>query len=54
MTSVTFLLDGCLIVASIGILLNTLVQQPMESLSGLVLIAVGLPAYLIWKRRRDA
>jgi APA family basic amino acid/polyamine antiporter len=42
------------ILASVGILLNTLVQQPMESLSGLVLIAVGLPAYLLWKRRKDA
>lgn len=42
------------ILASVGILLNTLVQQPVESLSGLVLIAVGLPAYLLWKRRKDA
>jgi APA family basic amino acid/polyamine antiporter len=42
------------ILASVGILLNTLVQQPVESLSGLVLIAAGLPAYLLWKRRKDA
>ncbi len=41
------------ILASVGILLNTLLEKPVESLSGLGLIALGLPAYYFWKRRRD-
>jgi APA family basic amino acid/polyamine antiporter len=41
------------ILASVGILLNTLVEEPVESLSGLGLIAIGIPAYFFWKRRRN-
>ena len=40
------------ILASVGILLNTLLEKPVESLSGLGMIAIGLPAYYFWKRRR--
>ena len=40
------------ILASVGILLNTLLEKPVESLSGLGLIVIGLPAYYFWKRRR--
>ena len=40
------------ILASVGILLNTLLEKPVESLSGLGMIAIGLPAYTFWKRRR--
>ena len=40
------------ILASVGILINTLLEKPVESLSGLGLIAIGLPAYYFWKRRR--
>lgn len=41
------------ILASVGILLATLVEKPVESLSGLGLIAVGIPAYFFLKRRRN-
>lgn len=39
------------IIASAGILLNTLVAKPVESLSGIVLTALGIPAYFLWKRK---
>ncbi len=39
------------IIALSGILLNTLVRRPVESLSGLILIAVGVPAYYYWKKK---
>jgi APA family basic amino acid/polyamine antiporter len=34
------------------VLLNTLRSQPVESGIGLGILALGLPAYLYWKRRR--
>jgi len=34
------------------VLLNTLLEQPVESGCGLLILALGLPAYLYWKRRR--
>jgi APA family basic amino acid/polyamine antiporter len=40
------------IMASVGILINTLLEKPVESLSGLGMIAIGLPAYYFWKRRK--
>ncbi len=39
------------IIASAGILLNTLVAKPVESLSGIVLTALGIPVYFLWKRK---
>jgi len=39
------------IVASCGILLNTLMEKPVEAVAGLLLTALGIPAYLYWKRR---
>jgi basic amino acid/polyamine antiporter, APA family len=36
------------------VLVNTLVSQPVESGCGLVILAIGLPAYFYWKRRKDA
>jgi APA family basic amino acid/polyamine antiporter len=41
------------ILASVGILLATLVEKPVESLSGLGLIAIGIPSYFFLKRRRN-
>jgi APA family basic amino acid/polyamine antiporter len=38
------------ILASILLLVNTLVEKPAESLIGLALLAVGVPAYLWWRR----
>ena len=40
------------IIASTGILLNTLLEKPAEALAGLVLTAIGIPAYFYWKRRQ--
>ena len=37
--------------ASLVLMLNTLWERPVESLTGLGLLAVGLPAYAWWRRR---
>ena len=39
------------IIASTGILLNTLLEKPVEALAGLILTALGIPAYYYWKMR---
>ena len=39
------------ILASAGILLNTLLERPLESLAGVALTAAGIPVYLIWRKR---
>lgn len=36
------------------IVLNTLVERPVGSLWGLVLVALGVPAYLTWRRKAAA
>jgi basic amino acid/polyamine antiporter, APA family len=36
------------------LVVSRLVNQPGESLKGLVIIALGLPFYFYWKRRREA
>ncbi len=42
-----------LFVAGLGILVaNTLVEKPAESLIGVALVALGLPMYVYWRRRR--
>ena len=40
------------ILASGVLVLNTLVEKPTESLIGLLLVLLGLPAYAWWRRRR--
>jgi len=40
------------IIASSGILLNTLLEKPVEALAGILLTALGIPAYLYWKRQQ--
>ena len=47
-----FLSTG-IIAASGGILLNSLLADPAESLAGLGLLATGIPAYHFWRRRRN-
>jgi len=39
------------VLAALFISFNSLVQKPKESLFGLLIILLGLPAYLYWKRR---
>jgi APA family basic amino acid/polyamine antiporter len=38
------------IVASLILMVNTLVEKPRESLWGLLFVALGLPAYAWWRR----
>jgi APA family basic amino acid/polyamine antiporter len=38
------------ILASLLLVVNTLVEKPLESLLGLALVALGLPAYAHWTR----
>jgi APA family basic amino acid/polyamine antiporter len=38
------------ILAALYISVNTLITQPLNALAGLVIIAIGLPAYLYWRR----
>jgi hypothetical protein len=30
---------------------NTLVEKPLESFLGLLIVAMGIPAYLWWRRK---
>ena len=39
------------IAASLLLIGNTLVARPVESVAGLALVATGLPAYFLWRRR---
>jgi APA family basic amino acid/polyamine antiporter len=42
-----------LFVAGLGVLVfNTVVEKPAESVVGVVLVGLGLPAYTYWSRRR--
>jgi APA family basic amino acid/polyamine antiporter len=36
----------------IWIMINTLIEKPMESVFGLVLIIIGLPVYFYWHRKK--
>jgi APA family basic amino acid/polyamine antiporter len=42
------------IIALAGILVNTLIKKPVESLTGLALMAIGIPVYFMWKRRGES
>ena len=39
------------VLASTGLVLNTFLQRPAESLAGLLLIAAGIPAFYYWRAR---
>lgn len=39
------------IVATVGILINTLVEKPLESLAGVGITLIGVPVYYFWKRK---
>ena len=40
------------LVASVGMLANALVEQPVSTLIGFGLILAGVPVYYIWQHRR--
>ena len=42
------------ILSSLILVGNTLVERPLESALGLLFVALGVPAYLYWRRRRSA
>jgi APA family basic amino acid/polyamine antiporter len=42
------------VLAAAALLVNTLVEKPLESLLGLILVALGIPAYLWWRRKARA
>ncbi len=42
---------GLFVLFSLALAANTLLEKPKESLAGLVLLALGLPAYTLWRRR---
>jgi APA family basic amino acid/polyamine antiporter len=39
------------IIASLGILINTLLEKPVESIAGLGFVVIGIPVYYYWKRK---
>jgi APA family basic amino acid/polyamine antiporter len=39
------------VLAATALLVNTLVEKPLESLLGLLIVAMGIPAYLWWRRK---
>lgn len=39
------------VASSAAIAINTIVEKPKESVAGLGLLAIGLPAYFLWRRR---
>jgi APA family basic amino acid/polyamine antiporter len=45
------LVPAAFIAASLGLVANTLLERPVESMAGLGLVALGVPAYLFWRRR---
>jgi APA family basic amino acid/polyamine antiporter len=42
------------VLASAFLVVNTLVEKPVESLIGLAILALGIPAYLYWRRSAGA
>jgi basic amino acid/polyamine antiporter, APA family len=39
------------VLAALGIVISTLIGQPRRALAGLAMLALGLPAYFIWRSR---
>jgi APA family basic amino acid/polyamine antiporter len=47
-------LPAFFLLVALGFLLNTLLTKPVESIVGLGMVALGLPAFRAWERARDA
>jgi APA family basic amino acid/polyamine antiporter len=45
---------GAFVLGSLAVVCNTLMERPFESLAGLGLLALGLPAYFYWRRSAAA
>jgi APA family basic amino acid/polyamine antiporter len=41
------------IITSAGILINTIVEKPVESLAGLGFTLLGIPVFQLWKKRKE-
>jgi hypothetical protein len=39
------------VIASVTIVINRLISEPVDSAAGLGLVALGVPAYYLWARR---
>jgi APA family basic amino acid/polyamine antiporter len=39
------------ILASVGILVNTLIEKPVEALAGVLITLLGVPVYLFWRSK---
>ena len=48
------MLPALFVVASVGIVVNQVVNEPVESMTGLLLVASGLPVYFLWARKRTS
>lgn len=44
-------LPGLYLAALVVLMVNTLMERPIESVSGLALLALGIPVYTFWRRR---
>jgi APA family basic amino acid/polyamine antiporter len=40
------------VLGSSWLVVNTLLERPIESLAGLLLMAAGVPAYVYWRRQK--
>ena len=40
------------ILVSLGILVNTLIESPLESLAGLGFILIGIPVFYYWNKKK--
>lgn len=40
------------ILVSLGILINTLIESPMESIAGIGLLIIGIPVYYYWSKKK--
>jgi len=41
------------IIASFIIMINTLIEKPVESIAGIIITLIGVPVYYYWKRKKE-